>query len=231
MSLEQLLTGVEDVKFLSIEEERELFNKAKQGDEDAKNRLAKANIPRIIKLAKKYARSSVYDGAKDSYHHNRDLVLEYIQAGFVGLSQAFVKFKIKGKAQFRTYLHVSIINAMNNEYWRRVKEFEVKRNQIMPSQFDDSDGDSFWDRTENEKSPVPGNLATNRDLKDYILLHINQIQHPRQREVLLFNFGLDGQVPYTLKEIGDYWGVTRERSRQFKEEALDALRDIMLDPR
>jgi RNA polymerase primary sigma factor len=52
------------------------------------------------------------------------------------------------------------------------------------------------------------------------------LSHLRDREgrVLRLYFGLDGNEPMTLEEIGDELGVTRERVRQIKERALGKLR-------
>lgn len=43
---------------------------------------------------------------------------------------------------------------------------------------------------------------------------------PREAKVIRLYFGLGGENPYTLEEIGDLLGVTRERIRQIKEKAL-----------
>lgn len=50
---------------------------------------------------------------------------------------------------------------------------------------------------------------------------------PREQAVLRYRFGLDGSERMTLEEIGERFGVTRERIRQIQEEALDKLRRKM----
>jgi RNA polymerase primary sigma factor len=47
---------------------------------------------------------------------------------------------------------------------------------------------------------------------------------PREARVLRMYFGLDGDEPMTLEEIGEVLGVTRERVRQIKDRALSKLR-------
>ena len=47
---------------------------------------------------------------------------------------------------------------------------------------------------------------------------------PRERQVLAMYYGLDGHEPMTLKEIGQAFGVSRERIRQLRERALARLR-------
>jgi RNA polymerase primary sigma factor len=52
---------------------------------------------------------------------------------------------------------------------------------------------------------------------------------PRQREVLRLRFGLDGQGPKTLREIGERFRLTRERIRQIERQALARLRQHLGD--
>ena len=47
---------------------------------------------------------------------------------------------------------------------------------------------------------------------------------PREKKVITLRFGLDGDEPLTLREIGEAVGVSRERARQIEEEALEKLR-------
>ena len=47
---------------------------------------------------------------------------------------------------------------------------------------------------------------------------------PRERLILILRFGLDGQGPRTLENIGDQVGLTRERIRQMQNHALTKLR-------
>jgi RNA polymerase primary sigma factor len=47
---------------------------------------------------------------------------------------------------------------------------------------------------------------------------------PREVRVLRLRFGLQGDRTYTLREVGDKFGVTRERIRQIERKALRKLR-------
>jgi RNA polymerase primary sigma factor len=48
--------------------------------------------------------------------------------------------------------------------------------------------------------------------------------NPRMRHVLALRFGLDGEKPQTLEEVGNGLGITRERVRQLESRALRELR-------
>jgi RNA polymerase primary sigma factor len=52
---------------------------------------------------------------------------------------------------------------------------------------------------------------------------------PREAEVLALRFGLDGNEPLTLKEIGRKIGLTRERVRQIQRDALEKLNEFMTE--
>jgi DNA-directed RNA polymerase specialized sigma24 family protein len=47
---------------------------------------------------------------------------------------------------------------------------------------------------------------------------------PPERQVLVMYYGLGGDEPMTLKQIGNAFGVSRERVRQLRERALGRLR-------
>jgi RNA polymerase primary sigma factor len=70
------------------------------------------------------------------------------------------------------------------------------------------------------KSPDTA-MADNDELRQ--VLGLLETMDAREATVLRLRFGLDGEDPMTLKEIGDRLGLTRERVRQIEREALAAL--------
>ena len=64
-------------------------------------------------------------------------------------------------------------------------------------------------------------MADNDELRQ--VLGLLETMDAREATVLRLRFGLDGEEPMTLKEIGDRLGLTRERVRQIEREALAAL--------
>ena len=59
---------------------------------------------------------------------------------------------------------------------------------------------------------------------DRRLRHCLAILDPRERQIISHYFGLDGQHPMTLAEIGGILDLTRERIRQLRDRGLDKLR-------
>ncbi|MEM1577947.1 MAG: sigma-70 family RNA polymerase sigma factor, partial [Candidatus Pacearchaeota archaeon] len=47
---------------------------------------------------------------------------------------------------------------------------------------------------------------------------------PRERKILIMRFGLEDGIPHTLEEVGEAFGVTRERIRQIENKALEKIR-------
>lgn len=69
----------------------------------------------------------------------------------------------------------------------------------------------------------PDTDLMSQSLKDEVEQGLN-ILSPREKEVIAAYFGLNGHKSLTLEEIGDLFGLTRERVRQIKERAIRRLR-------
>ncbi len=76
---------------------------------------------------------------------------------------------------------------------------------------------------EDEFSPTPMQSAYQTMLKDKIDEVLGTLS-PREARVLRLRFGLDTGTPYTLEEVGEKFGLTRERIRQIEGKALRRLR-------
>ena len=82
------------------------------------------------------------------------------------------------------------------------------------------------DAIEDDRISTPEEyLGSNEELLKALQL-LDEIES-RQADVLRLRFGLDGQDPLTLKEIGKKLGLTRERVRQLQKEALAQLNELL----
>ena len=86
------------------------------------------------------------------------------------------------------------------------------------------DGESVYsDLIEDTKSDQP-DAATAKMLRSRELAGALRRLSPRMRRVLALRFGLDGESPQTLEQVGLGLGITRERVRQLESRALRELR-------
>ncbi len=65
--------------------------------------------------------------------------------------------------------------------------------------------------------------ATRGALRDELMIALDELT-PREKDVIMLRYGLDGDEPRTLEEVGRALEVTRERVRQIESSALAKLR-------
>ena len=86
------------------------------------------------------------------------------------------------------------------------------------------DGDStMLDLINIDRGLNPDLTLMDQSLKDEVQQGLS-ILSPREVEVLSSYYGLNGYKSLTLEEIGELYGLTRERVRQIKERAIRRLR-------
>ena len=87
-----------------------------------------------------------------------------------------------------------------------------------------TEGDSvLGDLIENDSAPAPDETASQNLLHQHIRETLNELP-PREARVLELRYGLTDGKCYTMQEIGEKMGVTRERIRQIEAQALRRLR-------
>jgi RNA polymerase primary sigma factor len=74
-------------------------------------------------------------------------------------------------------------------------------------------------------NPTPDEQTFEKALTESIEEALSHLKE-REAKILRLYFGLDGNEPMTLEEIGSLLGITRERVRQIKEKALSRLRHV-----
>jgi RNA polymerase primary sigma factor len=73
------------------------------------------------------------------------------------------------------------------------------------------------------------NVAIESEARSIVLESLRHL-HPRLREVILLRFGLDGNQPLTLLEVGEKLNLTRERIRQIQQQGLEKLLQLSRRP-
>jgi RNA polymerase primary sigma factor len=85
------------------------------------------------------------------------------------------------------------------------------------------DSGMLGDLIEDETIPGPADAASNQLLKEQVHAVLDSLTE-RERAVLEMRFGLKDGESHTLEEVGQAFGVTRERVRQIESKALRKLR-------
>lgn len=119
------------------------------------------------------------------------------------------------------YLNMSVVKIKEAKIARRKLELVSLENPVKNN--DDRDSSTIKDFVPSEEN-TPEEIAYDNALKKAIREVISTLT-PKEQEVLNLRFGLTtGGVVYTLEEIGNGLGVTRERVRQIENKALRKLK-------
>jgi RNA polymerase primary sigma factor len=94
-----------------------------------------------------------------------------------------------------------------------------------PAQEDD--GNCLMDCLADDTAKLPDNELERRSFRESLLQYLNMLER-RERQILILYYGMDGEEPYSLEEIGHRLRLTRERARQLKQRALNRLRRCSL---
>ncbi|MBQ8028954.1 MAG: RNA polymerase sigma factor RpoD [Clostridia bacterium] len=253
------LKDIGRVPLLTPEEEIELAIRIAQDDQDAKDRLTKANLRLVVSIAKKYTGRGM-------------MFLDLIQEGNLGLIKAVDKFDYTKGFKFSTYatwwirqaitraiadqgrtirIPVHMVETINKV--KKTSSMLLHRNGKDPSAEEiakelgmtadkvreilrisqepvsletpigEEEDSHLGDFIPDDDAPSPADAAAMTFLRE----RVNEVLEtltPREAEVLRLRFGLkDGSVQ-TLEEVGNAFGVTRERIRQIEAKALRKLR-------
>ncbi|MDR1969801.1 MAG: RNA polymerase sigma factor RpoD [Candidatus Nomurabacteria bacterium] len=88
---------------------------------------------------------------------------------------------------------------------------------------DDDDSSELGNFVEDDSAIKPEEAASTELLREQVLEVVNGL-NDREKKIIKMRFGLDGDRPHTLEEVGAEFAVTRERIRQIEAKALNKLR-------
>ncbi|HKJ79465.1 MAG TPA: RNA polymerase sigma factor RpoD/SigA [Prolixibacteraceae bacterium] len=257
-SLDKYLQEIGKEEMITVEEEVELAQRIKKGDQAALEKLTKANLRFVVSVAKQY--------------QNKGLSLpDLINEGNLGLIKAGQKFDETRGFKFISYavwwIRQSIMQAVAeqsriirlplnqlgslNKINKAFAEFE-QENERKPSSeelaeildlpadkvadtlrvsgrhvsvdapFVDGENNSLLDVLVNNESPKADRSLMMESLGKEIKRALATLTE-RESDIIILFFGI-GCQEMTLEELGERFGLTRERVRQIKEKAIRRLR-------
>ena len=257
-SLDKYLQEIGKEDLITVEEEVELAQRIKKGDQEALEKLTKANLRFVVSVAKQY--------------QNQGLSLpDLINEGNLGLIKAAEKFDETRGFKFIAYAvwwirqsilqalaeqsrivrlplnQVGSLNKINKAFARFEQESErtpspeelatalelpkekvtdtlrvAGRHVSVDAPFADGEDNSLLDVLVNTDSPNADRGLINESLSTEVERALSTLTD-REKDIIKYFFGI-GCQEMTLEEIGEKFGLTRERVRQIKEKAIRRLR-------
>jgi RNA polymerase primary sigma factor len=248
------------VDLLKPEEEAELARRIRNGDEQALEKLTKANLRFVVSVAKQYQNNGV---------SLSDLVNE----GNVGLLKAARRFDETKGFKFISYAiwwirqtilqaiveqsrivripvnKVSKYNQVNSAFQDFVQKFEREPsaaeladlldmkesevNSLLSANTrhvsvdapisDDAESSNLLDVLVDEDNIMPDDNLLRESVSIEILEEVHHLT-PREKEIILASFGLDGREETSIEDIADSLDLSQERVRQIRDRALRKLR-------
>ena len=257
-SVDKYLQEIGREELLTVDEEVQLAQRIRKGDQAALEKLTRANLRFVVSVAKQY--------------QNQGLSFpDLINEGNLGLIKAAKKFDETKGFKFISYAvwwirqsilqalaeqsrivrlplnQVGSLNKIHKEYARfeqknerAPSEEELADSLDMPGEkvaetmkvsgkqmsmeapFGDDEDNCLLDVMPNENAPNSDNPLIRESLNNEVERTLSTLT-AREKAIVKYFYGI-GVSDMTLEEIGEKFGLTRERVRQIKEKAIRKLR-------
>ena len=199
---------------LSSKEEAEALSRFAAGDAEARNLLIEHNLRLVAHIVKKYYTPG---GDQD----------DLISIGTIGLIKGISSYTSDKGVKLATYASRCIENEI-------LMHFRAERKiagliSLSDSPDADSDGEALsLEDTLCDEFDMVEELGR-RELCDRLRGLIEQHLEPREREIVLLRYGLDGGEPLTQRDVAEKTGISRSYVSRIEKKALEKLRLIMED--
>jgi RNA polymerase primary sigma factor len=107
---------------------------------------------------------------------------------------------------------------------KKISQETVSIDAPVGEEGDSEEGSYLADFIEDDDRPKPTEMAGRQLLKEYVSDILRDLD-PRETKILKMRFGLEDGVTHTLEEVGEEFGVTRERIRQIEAKALERIKE------
>ncbi|GGH41196.1 RNA polymerase sigma factor rpoD [Mangrovimonas yunxiaonensis] len=258
-SLDKYLQDISKMPLITADEEVELAQRIREGDQQALDKLTTANLRFVVSVAKQY--------------QNQGLKLpDLINEGNAGLVKAAKRFDETRGFKFISYAvwwirqsilqalaeqarivrlplnKIGSINKINKAFSHLeqahqrppsaeeiAKELDMTvsdvkqslknsgRHLSMDAPLKEGEDSSLYDVVKSGESPNPDKELMKASLNVEVNRALNTLSQ-READVIRLYYGISSEQPMSLEEIGETFGLTRERVRQIKEKGIRRLR-------
>ena len=257
-SLDKYLQEIGKEDLITVEEEVELAQRIRKGDQRALEKLTRANLRFVVSVAKQYQNQGlslpdlINDGnlglikAAEKFDETRGF--KFISYAVWWIRQSILQALAEQSRIVRLPLNqVGSLNKINKAFSRFAQEHERRpspeelaetldlpaekvadtlrvsgRHISVDAPFVEGEDNSLLDVLVNDDSPVADKTLINESLSTEVERALATLTE-RERDIIRLFFGINCQE-MTLEEIGEKFGLTRERVRQIKEKAIRRLR-------
>jgi RNA polymerase primary sigma factor len=247
-SISNYLKEVRKLDLITPEEEVELAKKIAEGDERAMDKLVKSNLRFVISIAKEYQGQGVplvdlisegnYGLIKAAKKFDHTKGFRFISYAVWWVKQSILQSLSENSRTVR--LPINIVNQLM-KVKKEISQFEQEnQREITDNDMDlsvllhptcgslndkiNEDGDEVLDLVSDDSFLRPDQDFYGDEVLKSELEKTLSVLSEREREIINMYFGIDGH-PMTLEQIGDEFGLTKERIRQIKQKGLRKLKN------
>ena len=258
-SLDKYLQDISKIQLITADEEVELAQRIRQGDQEALDKLTTANLRFVVSVSKQYQNQGltlpdlINEGnaglVKAAKRFDETRGFKFISYAVWWIRQAILQALAEQSRIVRLPLNkIGSINKINKAYSFLEQTHErppsaeeiahnldltvsdVKqsmkisgRHVSMDAPLKEGETSTLYDVVNLNESPRPDNAL----MKDSLNVEINRALNTlseKEAEVIRNYYGISNEQPMSLEEIGEAFGLTRERVRQIKEKGIRRLR-------
>jgi RNA polymerase primary sigma factor len=258
-SLDKYLQDISKISLITVEEEVELAQRIRLGDQVALDKLTTSNLRFVVSVSKQYQNQGltlpdlINEGnaglVKAAKRFDETRGFKFISYAVWWIRQAILQALAEQSRIVRLPLNkIGSINRINKAYsfleqtHERPPSVEEIANNLdlstdlvkvsmkisgrhvsMDAPLRENEASTLYDVVNFHESPRPDSGL----MKDSLNHEINRVLDTlstKEAEVIRNYYGIGNAQPMSLEEIGEAFGLTRERVRQIKEKGIRRLR-------